>query len=54
MSPEERTKNIGEIIRWRCPASEGYLGLLESSKFCPKCGARLTGETPEEAQTGER
>ena len=45
---------VAHAIIWRCPACEGYLGLLGSSKFCPKCGTRLTGGTPEEAQTGER
>lgn len=34
---------VAHIIIWRCPACEGYLGLVGSSKFCPKCGARIAG-----------
>jgi len=37
------------IIIWRCPACEGYLGLVGSSRFCPKCGARLGGPPGPEA-----
>jgi hypothetical protein len=43
---------VVHIIIWRCPACEGYLGLIGSSKFCPKCGARLGGGAEGEAKPG--
>jgi hypothetical protein len=36
---------VAHLIIWRCPACEGYLGLVGPSKFCPKCGARLGGRS---------
>ena len=45
---------VAHTIIWRCPACERYLGLVGSTKFCPKCGTRFTGGPPEEARTGER
>ena len=43
---------VVHIIIWRCPACERYLGLVGSSKFCPKCGVRISGGPGEEAKTG--
>jgi len=40
---------IAHVLIWRCPACGGYLGIVGSSKFCPKCGARLGGDTPGES-----
>src|SRR5512135_810094 len=34
---------VAHILIWRCPVCQSYLGLAGSSKFCPKCGARLNG-----------
>jgi hypothetical protein len=45
---------VAHVMIWRCPACEGYLGLGGSSTFCPKCGTRFAGRTPEEAAPGER
>jgi hypothetical protein len=45
---------VVHIIIWRCPACEGYLGLVAPSRFCPKCGTRLGGGHGEEAKTGDR
>jgi hypothetical protein len=41
-------------IIWRCPSCGGYLGLVASSKFCPKCGTRLDRRPGEEPRTGDR
>ena len=45
---------ILHVIIWRCPACEGYLGFVGSSKFCPKCGARLGCGPHEIGNEGER
>jgi len=45
---------VVHAIIWRCPACDGYLGLLGPSTFCPKCGTRISGRTPEETPQGER
>jgi len=29
------------VLIWRCPVCEGYLGVVGSPKFCPKCGVRF-------------
>lgn len=44
---------VVHVLIWRCPACEGTLGLVGSSTFCPKCGARFSGGTPEDAPPGE-
>jgi hypothetical protein len=43
---------VAHALIWRCPACEGYLGLAGSSKFCPKCGARIGGGQDGEAKSG--
>src|SRR5512137_1098485 len=32
------------IMIWRCPACNGYLGLVSRVRFCPKCGTRFDQE----------
>ena len=32
---------VFHIMVWRCPACNAYLGLVASSRFCPKCGVRF-------------
>lgn len=36
---------VFHIVLWRCPACNAYLGLVASSRFCPKCGVRFDGKT---------
>jgi len=43
---------VVHVIIWRCPACGGYLGLVGSSKFCPKCGTRFA-RAPGEAANRE-
>jgi hypothetical protein len=35
---------VFHIVIWRCPACNAYLGLVGSSRFCPKCGVRFDGK----------
>jgi len=35
---------VFHIAVWRCPACNAYLGLVASSRFCPKCGVRFDGK----------
>lgn len=26
------------ILEWRCPACNGFMGLVDSPRYCPQCG----------------
>jgi hypothetical protein len=45
---------VVHILIWRCPVCRGYLGLVGSSKFCPKCGTQLTGGLKDSENTSGR
>jgi hypothetical protein len=38
---------VFHILVWRCPACGAYLGLVASTRFCPKCGIRFNAEPDE-------
>lgn len=36
---------VFHVAVWRCPACGAYLGLVASSRFCPKCGVGFDAES---------